>query len=75
MTKPLSMDSQIKLDQYLKLMGVAQTGGQAKLLIQSGEVEVNGAIETRRGRKLVLGDRVTIDTETFIVELDQLNGI
>lgn len=75
MTKPLSMDSQIKLDQYLKLMGVAQTGGQAKLLIQAGEVEVNGAIETRRGRKLALGDRVTIDTETFIVELDQLNGI
>lgn len=69
------MDSQIKLDQYLKLMGVAQTGGQAKLLIQAGEVEVNGAIETRRGRKLALGDRVTIDTETFIVELDQLNGI
>lgn len=75
MTKPLSMDSQIKLDQYLKLMGVAQTGGQAKLLIQAGEVEVNGAIETRRGRKLALGDCVTIDTETFIVELDQLNGI
>jgi ribosome-associated protein len=58
----------IKLDQFLKLMNVAQTGGEAKVLIQSGLVDVNGALETRRGRKLVMGDRVTIDGETFTVE-------
>ncbi|MER3432974.1 MAG: RNA-binding protein [Leptolyngbya sp. ERB_1_1] len=57
----------IKLDQFLKFQGLAQTGGQAKLLIQSGEVRVNGAVETRRGRKLVKGDRVTTLGETIEV--------
>ncbi len=57
----------IKLDQFLKLTGIVQTGGQAKLLIQAGEVKVNGAVETRRGRKLVLGDRVFTMGETLIV--------
>ncbi|MBE9010755.1 RNA-binding S4 domain-containing protein [Pseudanabaenaceae cyanobacterium LEGE 13415] len=57
----------IKLDQFLKFQGLAQTGGQAKLLIQSGEVRVNGQIETRRGRKLVKGDRVTTLGETIEV--------
>lgn len=57
----------IKLDQFLKFQGVVQTGGQAKLLIQSGEVKVNGAVETRRGRKLVKGDRVMTLGETIEV--------
>ncbi len=51
-------DDFIKLDQFLKLNGLVQTGGQAKMLIQAGEVRVNGTIETRRGRKLIKGDRV-----------------
>jgi ribosome-associated protein len=59
----------IKLDQFLKLVGIAQTGGEAKLLIQGGEVRVNGAIETRRGRKLVEGDRISTMGETFTVQL------
>lgn len=58
----------IKLDQFLKVMGVAGSGGQAKLLIQAGEVLVNGEVETRRGRKLTQGDRVTALGETFQVE-------
>ncbi|HTL88445.1 MAG TPA: RNA-binding S4 domain-containing protein [Leptolyngbya sp.] len=60
-------DDTIKLDQFLKFQGVVQTGGQAKMLIQSGEVHVNGKIETRRGRKLVKGDRVTTLGETVEV--------
>ena len=59
----------IKLDQFLKYVGCVQTGGQAKILIKYGDVEVNGTVETRRGRKLVSGDRVTVEQETFIVEL------
>lgn len=59
----------IKLDQFLKYVGCVQTGGQAKILIKYGDVEVNGTVETRRGRKLVAGDRVTVNQETFIVEL------
>lgn len=60
-------DDTIKLDQFLKFQGLAQTGGQAKMLIQAGEVRVNGQIETRRGRKLVKGDRVTTLGETMEV--------
>ncbi|MFB2882143.1 RNA-binding S4 domain-containing protein [Floridanema aerugineum] len=59
----------IKLDQFLKLKGIASTGGQAKLMIQSGEVKVNGSPETRRGRQLVKGDRVTVAGQSFTVEL------
>ena len=62
----------IKLDQFLKLMGIAGTGGQAKLMIQDEMVSVNGVLETRRGRKLVSGDRVTIDDQTFEVNLENL---
>ncbi len=60
----------IKLDQFLKLMDIAATGGQAKLMIQDGIVFVNGELETRRGRKLVPGDRVTVEGQTFEVEAD-----
>ncbi|MBD2778099.1 RNA-binding S4 domain-containing protein [Iningainema tapete] len=60
----------IKLDQFLKLVGVAPTGGQAKLMIQGGEVKVNDTQETRRGRQLVSGDRVTVGEQTFEVELN-----
>jgi ribosome-associated protein len=57
----------IKLDQFLKLLGVAPTGGQAKLMIINGDVKVNGMVETRRGRKLVLSDQVTVAGKTFEV--------
>ena len=58
----------IRLDQFLKLQGAASTGGQAKLLIQNGEVMVNDQVETRRRRMLVLGDVVTLgDLEWKVV--------
>lgn len=60
----------IKLDQFLKFTGVAPTGGQAKLMIIDGAVKVNGIVETRRGRKLVLGDQVTVEGKTFEVDLE-----
>jgi ribosome-associated protein len=63
------MDAEtIKLDQFLKLMGVVQTGGEAKLLIQNGDVKVNGSVEIRRGRKLVEGDRISVLGDTLTVE-------
>ncbi|AFY58105.1 hypothetical protein Riv7116_5739 [Rivularia sp. PCC 7116] len=61
----------IKLDQFLKLLGIVQTGGQAKHLIVDGAVKVNGILETRRGRKLVTGDKITIENQTF--EVGELN--
>ena len=59
----------IKLDQFLKWQGIAQTGGEAKIIIKQGMVEVNGEEEIRRGRKLVTGDRVTVAGTTHRVEL------
>ncbi|MBL8815304.1 MAG: RNA-binding S4 domain-containing protein [Planctomyces sp.] len=53
------------LDQFLKLAGIVGSGGQAKMLIQGGEVLVNGAVETRRRRKLSQGDTVEFNGETF----------
>ena len=60
----------IRLDQFLKLAGVAGTGGQAKLLIQAAEVHVNGEIETRRRRKLRPGDRVVAGGEEYVIAAD-----
>ncbi|MEJ2668014.1 MAG: RNA-binding S4 domain-containing protein [Deinococcales bacterium] len=59
----------IRLDDVLKLAGIAATGGQAKQLIQSGQVKVNGALETRRKHLLRQGDEVTVGDEVFVVEL------
>ena len=55
--------SQIALDAFLKWAGVLSTGGQAKLLIASGAVSVNGQPESRRGRRLVPGDLVQISDQ------------
>ena len=57
----------MKLDQFLKFMGLTSTGGQAKMLIQAGEVRVNGAVETRRGRKLVPGDEICFEEKRLVV--------
>lgn len=64
----------IKLDQFLKLAQVVQTGGQAKVLIQAGHVLVNGVVETRRGRKLRIGDTVEVDGEELVLENDNEAG-
>lgn len=60
-------DEHIELQQFLKLANLVETGGQAKAMIQAGEVLVNGEVETRRRRKLRVGDRVTVGDETFEV--------
>lgn len=64
------MDQFIKLDQFLKLADIVQSGGEAKHLIQSGQVLVNGKVETRRGRKLRQGDIVTVDGEDLVVDTE-----
>lgn len=57
----------IKLDQFLKWQQIVQTGGEAKMLIRDGYVEVNGELELRRGRKLFPGDEVTVDDLVYTV--------
>ncbi|GAB7024807.1 RNA-binding S4 domain-containing protein [Geotalea toluenoxydans] len=58
----------IKLDSFLKAVNAVCSGGEAKIIIGEGEVEVNGEVELRRGRKLRPGDRVSLGEETFHVE-------
>lgn len=53
-------DRSIDLDQLLKLCGAVETGGQAKMVIQDELVKVNGQLETRRRRKIQIGDVVEI---------------
>ena len=66
---PDSTEQTIQLDQFLKWKGLVSTGGQAKLVIQSGDVQLNGVIETRRKKKLKAGDKVTFEGQTFVVDL------
>lgn len=51
----------IKLDALLKFAGLADTGGEAKILIQNGEVSVNGEICTMRGKKIRSGDTISVE--------------
>lgn len=55
-------DEFIKLGQAMKAAGLVEMGSDAKELIQSGEVKVNGEVELRRGRKLVPGDEIEFDS-------------
>jgi ribosome-associated protein len=56
----LQASSGITLGQALKASNLVGSGGEAKVLIQGGEVRVNGEVETRRGRKLQKGDVVEV---------------
>ncbi|CDZ74204.1 RNA-binding protein [Peptoniphilus sp. ING2-D1G] len=55
----------ITLSDFLKLNNIVQSGGEAKILIQSGQVKVNGEVETRRGKKLQKGDKITLNSEEY----------
>jgi len=57
----------IELCQFLKFGGLCDSGGAAKQAIGEGRVLLNGVVETRKGRKLAPGDRVTLAGETLVV--------
>ncbi len=61
----------IKLDQALKASNLVGSGGEAKILIAEGNVYVNGEVETRRGKKLRDGDKVTLFGEEVTVVSDE----
>ncbi len=67
MEKILIHTEYIKLDSLLKLAGLVETGGEAKMLIQDGQVQVNGEVCTMRGKKLRAGDTVTLDGRTVAI--------
>ena len=56
-----SHDEPIRLGQFLKLVGLAETGGHARALLDDDAVTVNGEPENRRGRQLRPGDVVEVD--------------
>lgn len=58
----------IRLGQVLKASGIAESGAEAKEIIQNKEVKVNGQEETRRGRKLYPGDKVVLEEEEILIE-------
>ncbi|AEF16067.1 RNA-binding S4 domain protein [Thermoanaerobacterium xylanolyticum LX-11] len=58
----------ITLDQFLKYVGIAETGGKGKQMILEGLVKVNGNIELKRGKKLRKGDTVIVDEKKFVIK-------
>ncbi|MEQ8154875.1 MAG: S4 domain-containing protein YaaA [Clostridiaceae bacterium] len=55
----------IKLDSFLKWVGIASLGSEAKMMIQDGEVKVNGEVCIQRGKKLRINDEVEVQEEKF----------
>lgn len=67
-TEKIYIDSEfIRLDALLKFGGIAQTGGQAKVLVQSGKIKVNGELCTQRGKKMRPGDKAEGDDKILEV--------
>ena len=58
----------ITLGILLKIAGIIDTGGQAKIFLSENDALVNGEKENRRGRKLYHGDQVIILNQSFIIE-------
>ncbi len=59
-------DEYIELISLLKFLNIAQTGGHAKILVDEGQVLVNGALESRRRYKVRKGDLIVVDGEIEI---------
>jgi len=60
-------ETPIELCQFLKFGGLTGSGGEAKRAISEGKVLLNDAVERRKGKKLIVGDRVTFVGQTIVV--------
>ena len=67
MERLLIRDEYIRLCDAMKLCGMADTGGMAKMIILSGEVKVNREVCLMKGKKLYEGDRFSFDGEEYTV--------
>jgi len=72
MTKITIKTEYITLGQFLKYVGVIDSGSQAKALLQDQIVLVNGEAEQRRGRKLYNGFAVIVDKKKFLIGKDDV---
>ena len=64
----------IRLGQALKLSGLAESGGEARALVEDGAVTVNAEVETRRGRQLRHGDVVAVGDDVLRIEAAAASG-
>jgi len=65
---PVSISTEyIKLQDAMKFANIVYSGGEAKALIQEGQVLVNGEVCTMRGKKLVGGDKFTFMDQTYLI--------
>lgn len=58
----------IRLDSAMKFADMVNSGGHAKIVIQNGEVKVNGEVCLMRGKKLHRGDKAEFENSGFIIE-------
>ncbi len=63
----------IKLEQFLKLCGAADTGGMAKRIIADGSIKVDGEICTMRGKKLKGGEKIEFDNKAYFCRIKEKN--
>ena len=63
------MTEYIKLQDAMKYANIVYSGGEAKALIQEGEVLVNGEVCTMRGKKLRPGDKFTFDGQDYLISI------
>ena len=61
-------DDFIKLGQAIKAAGLVESGVEAKIVIQDGEVKVNGVVETQRGKKLIGGEVVEYNGSRILIK-------
>ena len=59
----------VELYKILKFEGMTSSGGEAKLVIEQGQVRVNGSVETRKRKKIVTGDIIEFDNEKIHIQL------
>lgn len=67
-SQPNNEHEELRLDHFLQTLGLTDTGGQAKHLIQDGKVKVNGEVETRRRKKLLPSNVVEVGGKKYIVK-------
>ena len=65
----------IQLDQFIKWIGISETGGQARFLVDEGNVSVNGVRVTERRKRLFPGDCVVLDGTEYLVKQADETGL
>ncbi|MGH1426654.1 MAG: RNA-binding S4 domain-containing protein [Arenicella sp.] len=70
MEKILINKEPVELYKILKFEGLVGTGGEAKMVIANGDVKLNQTVETQKRKKIVSGDIIEFNKQTFLIELD-----